>query len=101
MSAYRAVFLRVHPTGKAVLRLTGTGDQRQLAQIVTDELGFPRGDTEVCNMDYDRLGDGHGFLTSGSTGRANAFVSVSRKIREKAQLLAAGMLGTSPQNLTW
>lgn len=101
MSAYRAVFLRVHPTGKAVLSLTGTGDQRALAQIVTNELGIPLDDTEVVNQDYDRFGDGHGFLTTGSAGTANAVTSVSRKIREKAQLLAAGMLGTSPQNLTW
>ena len=69
MSAYRAVFLRVHPTGKAVLSLSGTGDQRQLAQIVTNELGIPLDDTEVVNQDYDRFGDGHGFLTSGMPAR--------------------------------
>jgi carbon-monoxide dehydrogenase large subunit len=101
MGAYRAVFLRVHPTGKAVLSLTGTGDARQLAQIVTNELGIPLDDTEVVNTDYDRFGDGHGFLTDGSAGTANAVTSVCRKIRDKAQLLAAGMLGTSPQQLTW
>lgn len=101
MSAYRAVFLRVHPTGKAVLSLTGTGDQRQLAQIVTNELGIPLDDTEVVQTDYDRFGDGHGFLTDGSAGTANAVTSVCRKIRDKAQLLAGGMLGTSPGQLTW
>jgi carbon-monoxide dehydrogenase large subunit len=101
MGAYRAVFLRVHPTGKAVLSLTGTGDQRQLAQIVTNELGIPLDDTEVVNTDYDRFGDGHGFLTDGSAGTANAVASVCRKIRDKAQLLAGGMLGVSPQSLTW
>ncbi len=101
MSAYRAVFLRVHPTGKAVLSLTGTGDQRQLAQIVTNELGIPLDDTEVVQTDYDRFGDGHGFLTDGSAGTANAVTSVCRKIRDKAQLLAGGMLGASPGQLTW
>ena len=101
MGAYRAVFLRVHPTGKCVLSLSGTGDARQLAQIVTNELGIPLDDTEVVETDYDRFGDGHGFLTSGSAGTANAVTSVCRKIRDKAQLLAAGMMGTSPNQLTW
>ena len=103
MGAYRAVFLRVHPTGKCVLSLTGTADgqERQLAQIVTNELGIPPDDTEVVPTDYDRFGDGHGFLTTGSAGTANAVTSVCRKIRDKAQLLAGGMLGTSPQSLTW
>ena len=103
MGAYRAVFLRVHPTGKAVLSLTGDagGQERQLAQIVTNELGLPIDDTEVVPQDYDRFGDGHGFLTDGSPGTANAVANVCKKIRDKAQLLAAGMLGTSPGNLTW
>jgi carbon-monoxide dehydrogenase large subunit len=101
MGAYRAVFLRVHPTGKAVLSLSGTGDARQLAQIVTNELGIPLDDTEVVNTDYDRFGDGHGFLTDGSAGTANAVVGVCRKIRDKAQLLAGGMLGVSAQSLSW
>ncbi len=101
MGAYRAVFLRVHPTGKCVLSLSGTGDARQLAQIVTNELGIPLDDTEVVQTDYDRFGDGHGFLTDGSAGTANAVSSVCRKIRDKAQLLAAGMMGTSPGQLQW
>jgi carbon-monoxide dehydrogenase large subunit len=103
MGAYRAVFLRVHPTGKAVLSLTGDagGQEAQLAQIVTNELGIPATDTKVVPQDYDRFGDGHGFLTDGSAGTANAVASVCRKIRDKAQLLAAGMLGQSPGNLQW
>lgn len=103
MSAYRAVFLRVHPTGKAVLSLTTDdgGQGRRLAEIVSSELGIPVDDTEVVPQDYDRFGDGHGFLTSSSAGTANAVTSVARKIKDKAQLLAAGMLGTSPQSLTW
>ena len=103
MSAYRAVFLRVHPTGKCVLSLTGSADgqERRLAEIVAQELGIPVDDTEVTPQDYDRFGDGHGFLTTGSAGTANAVSSVCRKIRDKAQLLAAGMLGASPGQLTW
>ena len=42
--AYRAVFLRVHPTGKMVLSLTteSDGKEAQYAQLVADELGVPR-----------------------------------------------------------
>jgi carbon-monoxide dehydrogenase large subunit len=102
-SAYRAVFLRVHPTGKTVLSLSteGGGQEAQYAQIITNELGIHSADTEVIPEHYDRFGDGHGFLTSPSGGTANAVTATARKIREKAQLLAAGMLGTSPGNLTW
>lgn len=103
MSAYRAVFLRVHPTGKTVLSLStsGGGQERQFAQIVSEELGIPIDDTEVVETDYDRFGDGHGFLTSPSAGTANAVHKTAQKIKEKAQILAGGMLGVSPQQLRW
>ncbi len=103
MGAYRAVFLRVHPTGKAVLSLTcsADGQEAQLARIVTEELGLPTTDTKVVPEDGDRFGDGHGFLTTPSSGTPEAVRSVCRKIRDKAQLLAAGMLNTSPGNLQW
>ena len=42
--AYRAVFLRVHPTGKMVLSLTteSDGNEGRYAQLVAEELGVPR-----------------------------------------------------------
>jgi carbon-monoxide dehydrogenase large subunit len=103
MGAYRAVFLRVHPTGKTVLSLScdAGGQERQLATIVSNELGIPVDDTRVVPMDGDRFGDGHGFLESASQGTGNAVAATCRKIRDKAQLLAAGMLGTSPGSLQW
>jgi carbon-monoxide dehydrogenase large subunit len=41
--AYRAVFLRVHPTGKMVLSLTTEpdGNEGRYAQLVADQLGVP------------------------------------------------------------
>jgi CO/xanthine dehydrogenase Mo-binding subunit len=41
--AYRAVFLRVHPTGKMVLSLTTESDGREAeyAELVARELGVP------------------------------------------------------------
>jgi carbon-monoxide dehydrogenase large subunit len=101
--AYRAVFLRVHPTGKMVLSLTteSDGKEGQYAQVVADELGVPALDVKVVSADTDRFGVGHGYNTSPSAGTSAAVVSASGKIRAKAQLLAGVALGASPETLTW
>ena len=58
--AYRAVFLRVHPTGKMVLSLTTDADGREpdYAELVADELGVPALDVKVVPADTDRFGVG-------------------------------------------
>ena len=101
--AYRAVFLRVHPTGKMVLSLTSESDGKEdsYAQVVADELGIPALDVKVVPADTDRFGVGHGYNTTPSAGTAAAIVSASAKIRDKAQLLAAVALGAPPEALTW
>ena len=68
--AYRAVFLRVHPTGKMVLSLTteADGNEGRYAQIVASELGVPALDVKVVPADETRFGTGHGFNTSPSGG---------------------------------
>jgi len=101
--AYRAVFLRVHPTGKMVLSLTTDADGRepQYAQLVADELGVPALDVKVVPADTDRFGVGHGFNASPSDGAPAAIVRATTKIRDKAQLLAAMALDTTPETLTW
>ena len=75
--AYRAVFLRVHPTGKMVLSLTTDADGRepQYAQLVADELGVPALDVKVVPADTDRFGVGHGFNTSPSDATPAALSS--------------------------
>jgi carbon-monoxide dehydrogenase large subunit len=101
--AYRAVFLRVHPTGKMVLSLTteADGNEGHYARIVADELGVPALDVKVVPADENRFGTGHGFNTSPSDGTPGAIVSASAKIRAKAQLLASAATGTSPDSLRW
>ena len=101
--AYRAVFLRVHPTGKMVLSLTteSDGNEGQYAELVAAELGVPALDVKVVPADTDRFGEGHGFNTSPSTGTQAAVAGATGKIRAKAQLLAGAALGTEPDNLTW
>ena len=101
--AYRAVFLRVHPTGKMVLSLTteSDGKEAEYARLVADELGVPALDVKVVPADTDRFGVGHGFNTSPSAGTPAAIVSVTGKIRAKAQLLAGAAVEAPPETLTW
>ena len=99
--AYRAVFLRVHPTGKMVLSLTteADGNEARYAQLVADELGVPALDVKVVPADESRFGAGHGFNTTPSPGIDAAIASASEKIRAKARLLAGADLET--EDLTW
>ena len=101
--AYRAVFLRVHPTGKMVLSLTTDSDGKEpdYAALVGRELGVPALDVKVVAADTDRFGVGHGFNTSPSDGAPTAISSATAKIRDKAQLLAGMALDASPDSLSW
>ncbi|HSS53575.1 MAG TPA: molybdopterin cofactor-binding domain-containing protein, partial [Gaiellales bacterium] len=102
--AYRAVFLRVHPTGKMVLSLTtdADGNEAAYARLVGEELGVPALDVKVVPADTDRFGTGHGYNTSPtSAGTAAAISRTTGKIRDKAQLLAGMQLGAAPETLTW
>jgi carbon-monoxide dehydrogenase large subunit len=101
--AYRAVFLRVHPTGKMVLSLTteADGHEPQYAQLVADELGVPALDVKVVPADTDRFGNGHGFNTAPSPGTPAAIRRAAEKIRAKGQLLAGMALEAPPESLAW
>ena len=102
--AYRAVFLRVHPTGKMVLSLTteSDGKEAEYAQLVADELGVPALDVKVVPADTDRFGVGHGYNTEpfrrhlGGDRRAPP-----RRSAPRAQLLAGMALEASPESLEW
>jgi aerobic carbon-monoxide dehydrogenase large subunit len=101
--AYRAVFLRVHPTGKMVLSLTTESDGREAeyAELVAGELGVPALDVKVVPADTDRFGVGHGYNTSPSAGTPGAVVTAAGRILEKGRALAAIALDTAPESLTW
>jgi carbon-monoxide dehydrogenase large subunit len=101
--AYRAVFLRVHPTGKMVLSLTTESDGKdaEYAQLVADELGVPPLDVKVVPADTDRFGVGHGYNENPSEGTSAAIVSAAGKIRDKAKLLAGTALEAPPETLRW
>ena len=101
--AYRAVFLRVHPTGKMVLSLTSESDgkEAEYAQLVAEQLGIPPLDVKVVPADDDRFGVGHGYNTTPSEATAAAIVSATGKIRDKSRLLAGMSLEAAPESLDW
>jgi aerobic carbon-monoxide dehydrogenase large subunit len=98
--------LRVHPTGKAVLKLgvrsQGQGHETTFAQIVAEELGIPAADVDVQEGDTDHTPYGLGTYASRSTPTAGAATAViSRKLRDKAREIAAHKLEASPDDLEW
>lgn len=101
--AYRAVFLRVHPTGKMVLSLTteADGNESHYAELVAQELGVPPLDVKVVPADDSRFGTGHGYNTSPSPATAAAVTKAAEKILDKAQQLAGVALQTAPEGLRW
>ena len=98
--------LRVHPTGKAVIRLSvqtqGQGHETTFAQIVAHELGIPPEDVEVVYGDTDQTPFGLGTYASRSTPVSGAAASiVSQRVREKAKVVAAAALECSVDDLEW
>nr|WP_205752761.1 aerobic carbon-monoxide dehydrogenase large subunit [Cryptosporangium phraense] len=98
--------VRVHPTGKAVVRLSvqtqGQGHETTFAQIVAEEIGIPPEDIEVVHGDTDQTPFGLGTYGSRSTPVSGGAVALAtRKVREKAKLIAAAMLEVRPEDLEW
>ena len=100
---YRAVFLRMHPTGKVVLSLSeaSQGEEPKLAGIAAEELGIPPEDIKVVHEDTDRFGEGNSFSNRPSDVVGENVAITARKLRDKAQIVAGSMLGTSPDSLTF
>jgi aerobic carbon-monoxide dehydrogenase large subunit len=98
---YRAVFIRMHPTGKAVLSLSeaSQGEEAKLAGVAAAELGIPPEDIKVVHEDADRFGEGNTFNTEPSEAVGENVAITARKLRDKAQIVAASMLGAAPAAL--
>ena len=98
--------LRVHPTGKALLRMgtksQGQGHETTYAQIVTEELGIPAADVLVEEGDTDTAPYGLGTYASRSTPVSGAATAmVSRRLRDKARKIAAHLLEAAEEDLEW
>ncbi len=98
--------LRVHPTGKAILRMgtksQGQGHETTFAQIVAEELGIPALDVAVEEGDTDTAPYGLGTYASRSTPVAGAATAmVARKLRDKARKIASHLLEAAEEDLAW
>ena len=98
--------LRLHPSGKAVVSISaqtqGQGHETTFAQIVGEELGISPNDIQVRHGDTDKTPYGLGTYGSRSTPVSGGAVAVvSRRVRDKARLIAAKMLETTPEDLAW
>lgn len=98
--------LRVHMTGKAMLRTgsrgQGTGHETTWAQIVAHELGIPADDIIVEEGDTDTAPFGMGTYASRSTPVAGAAIAMAaRKVRAKSRKIAAHLLEVSEEDIEW
>jgi aerobic carbon-monoxide dehydrogenase large subunit len=100
-ATYRAVFIRMHPTGKAVLSLSeaSQGQEAKLAGVAAGELGIPPEDIKVVHEDTDRFGEGNSFNTEPSDAVGENVAITARQLRDKAQIVAASMLGAASDAL--
>lgn len=89
--------IRIHPTGSAIARLgtisQGQGHATTFAQILATEIGIPADDITLEEGDTDTAPYGLGTYGSRSTPVAGAATAMAgRKIRAKAQMIAAYLL---------
>jgi len=98
--------IRVHPTGSAIARLgtisQGQGHATTFAQILASEIGIPAANITVEEGDTDTAPYGLGTYGSRSTPVAGAATAMAgRKIRAKAQMIAAWLLEVHDDDLEW
>jgi carbon-monoxide dehydrogenase large subunit len=98
--------IRIHPTGSAIARLgtisQGQGHATTFAQILASEIGIPADDITVEEGDTDTAPYGLGTYGSRSTPVAGAATAMAgRKIRAKAQMIAAYLLEVHDDDLAW
>jgi carbon-monoxide dehydrogenase large subunit len=98
--------IRVHPTGAAIARLgtksQGQGHETTYAQILATETGIPADRITIEEGDTDTAPYGLGTYGSRSTPVGGAACSrAGRKIRQKAQMIAAHLLEVHHDDLEW
>ena len=98
--------IRVHPTGGVIARLgtmsQGQGHATTYAQIIATELGLPASDIVVEEGDTDKAPYGAGTWGSRSTPVSGAATAqAARKIKDKAQKIAAHLLEVGEGDLEW
>jgi carbon-monoxide dehydrogenase large subunit len=98
--------IRIHPTGSAIARLgtisQGQGHVTTFAQILASEIGLPADSITIEEGDTDTAPYGLGTYGSRSTPVAGAATAMAgRKIRAKAQMIAAYLLEVHDNDVTF
>ncbi len=98
--------IRIHPTGSVIARLgtksQGQGHETTYAQIIATELGLLADNITVEEGNTDTAPYGLGTYGSRSTPVSGAATAVAaRKIKAKAQMIAAHLLEVHDDDLEW
>jgi carbon-monoxide dehydrogenase large subunit len=106
MGMFDSCEIRIHPTGSAIARLgtisQGQGHATTFAQILATEIGISADDITVEEGDTDTAPYGLGTYGSRSTPVAGAATAMAgRKIRAKAQMIAAYLLEVHDNDIEW
>jgi len=106
MGMFDSCEIRIHPTGSALARLgtisQGQGHATTFAQILATETGIPADMITIEEGDTDTAPYGLGTYGSRSTPVAGAATAMAgRKIRAKAQMIAAYLLEVHDNDLEW
>ena len=106
MGMFDSCEIRIHPTGSAIARLgtisQGQGHATTFAQILASETGIPADSITIEEGDTDTAPYGLGTYGSRSTPVAGAATAMAgRKIRAKAQMIAAYLLEVHDGDVEW
>ncbi|MFL5796599.1 MAG: xanthine dehydrogenase family protein molybdopterin-binding subunit [Actinomycetota bacterium] len=98
--------VEVDPGGRVVVRVGSTphgqGHETVFAQIAADALGVHPDDVEVRTGDTAEIPEGVGSFASRSvTVGGSAVVEAAERLKEQARRLAAHLLGTDPEEVSW
>jgi carbon-monoxide dehydrogenase large subunit len=103
---WESAIVRVHPTGKVNVFIGasphGQGEETTFAQVVADELGVAVTDVKIVHGDTDNTPMGWGTYGSRTTAVGGAALAVAtRKIKEKARLLASHLLEAAVEDMDY
>jgi carbon-monoxide dehydrogenase large subunit len=103
---WESAIVRFHPSGKVNVFIGasphGQGEETTFAQIVADELGVAVSDVKVIHGDTDATPMGWGTYGSRTTAVGGAALAVAtRKIKEKAKLLASHLLEAAVEDIDY
>jgi carbon-monoxide dehydrogenase large subunit len=103
---WESAIVRFHPSGKVHVFIGasphGQGEETTFAQVVSDELGVAVNDVKVIHGDTDSTPMGWGTYGSRTTAVGGAALALAtRKIKEKAKLLASHLLEAAVEDMDY